>query len=122
VGAGEGINLFMIPVLNSFAFKRGDIFFWRSALVYCKAKPRLSSGLNGFLGGTENFNAKAVSIALLAHKSMKLPIPLQVADDNFHEFGLGARERQLSAAMFRAPEVANPQYFLIYLHRPNGMP
>jgi hypothetical protein len=70
---------------------------------------------NGCLGGTENLNAQAVSMTVLAHKGMELAIPVQVFDDNFYELGLGAAERQLSIAVFNAPEIDNLHF--ICLHR-----
>lgn len=60
-------------------------------------------------------------MTLPAHKGMELPLPLQVVDDNFHELGLGAAERHLSARVFSASEVVNPHYIHVGLHRPNGM-
>jgi hypothetical protein len=50
----------------------------------------------------ENPDPQAVSMTFLAQKGVELPLPVQVVDENFHEVGLGAAERQLSAAVLGA--------------------
>jgi hypothetical protein len=71
---------------------------------------------NGCSGHTENLNVQVMGMTLLAHKGIKLTIPIQVSNNYFNEIRLGAGERQYPLAVCNAPQIANP-HSIVCLHR-----